>query len=46
MFIKHMFRFEKNVFQYKGATICIFKMENGETVIVGADQEWRYWSQK
>ncbi|KAK0416698.1 hypothetical protein QR680_012637 [Steinernema hermaphroditum] len=35
-------RFETNVFDYRGATVAIFKLTDGGLVAVAIDQEWRH----
>uniref|UniRef100_A0A915EEE9 TLDc domain-containing protein n=1 Tax=Ditylenchus dipsaci TaxID=166011 RepID=A0A915EEE9_9BILA len=35
-------RFEANCFNYKGATVAIFKLTNEDIYAIAADQEWRH----
>jgi len=35
-------RFETNAMDYKGSTVCIFKMTDGDICAIAADQEWRH----
>ncbi|KAH7731275.1 Protein Y39A3CL.4 c [Aphelenchoides avenae] len=35
-------RFETHVFHYKGPSVSIFKLKNGEVSAIASDQEWRH----
>jgi len=35
-------RFETNAMDYRGSTVCIFKLTDGDIRVIAADQEWRY----
>jgi hypothetical protein len=39
-------RFETNAMDYRGSTICIFKMTGGDISVIAADQEWRHGLKK
>ncbi|VDK52777.1 unnamed protein product [Anisakis simplex] len=40
------FRFETNVFDYRGPTVSIFHLQDGQIFVLAVDQEWRHSGSK